>query len=694
MVSTHALTKVTTLSDDDVFRVDLDPANAATTETERGVSYGVLVGTARTDAEIAAGVTPVDLKYEPGNVKRFGAVGDGSDDTTAIQDASDAATAGQTLFFPPGYTFGTTNTVTVANGIGVDMQSPIVMTKAAHDAVVLSVGTNAAANVLRGLTMNLWVTLATVGDWSNTADGCILLTNPNSGRIYIKHVSGGHYGVKVLSDGFGSGYCHYHIQETEGHKKHLWLDTINSGWINANQWVWVKSRNNSATNLGTKRWHFYAESSDDSYPLNNTNQFIGPTIESVANTSTEVVPFFVSGYLGLHFEGIRLERTAEIDPTTDYLAEVDSNVQDLRLGLLWLGDANTSQRINYTNMSTTVGPARAVFVQTPNELGKEKRYKNIFDSGSLKDKWSDYDGAGSIAIQGMSVGTSGSTDVGLVSQIGIEHDVDNDFINFPNSRSVGVRVIFGPDTEQWAKQLTIYRDYGQEAGADRAGRNAYRCYKSDGTQIVSTDTKPVSDTAAAWTTAFGGAYWDGGDTSISGKVVTFHDDVAYVDILWTGGSNHAYLKRVWIDAHPDASCIVDTPGILGKYDRARGQLATAIPAEGTHEIGTTVYDDAPAASGTEGWICTKEGTFSAATDPDGDTDGSTAVITGITDTSDFLVNEYVTVSAGFASASEPYKILALTSTTMTLELNSNSSQTNVTIATVDPVFKTFGVIAA
>ena len=42
----------------------------------------------QTAAEQAAGVTPVDYSYEPGDVRRYGAVGDGvTDCTTSIQSA-------------------------------------------------------------------------------------------------------------------------------------------------------------------------------------------------------------------------------------------------------------------------------------------------------------------------------------------------------------------------------------------------------------------------------------------------------------------------------------------------------------------------------------------------------------------------------------------------------------------------------
>jgi hypothetical protein len=115
-----------------------------------------------------------------------------------------------------------------------------------------------------------------------------------------------------------------------------------------------------------------------------------------------------------------------------------------------------------------------------------------------------------------------------------------------------------------------------------------------------------------------------------------------------------------------------------------------IPTSGTWKIGEIVYNSIPVSGNPVGWVCLTSGTFSTATDNTGDTDGSTAVITGMTDTSDFSIGHYVTVSAGFLSASTPYKIIAKTSTTITLDTNSNSSQSNVTVATPSPTFVAFG----
>jgi hypothetical protein len=113
----------------------------------------------------------------------------------------------------------------------------------------------------------------------------------------------------------------------------------------------------------------------------------------------------------------------------------------------------------------------------------------------------------------------------------------------------------------------------------------------------------------------------------------------------------------------------------------------ALPTIGTFLAGDVVINDiAGGNSEISRWICKTSGTFSSATDPTGDTDGSTAVITGMDDTSDFYVGEYVTVSAGLPSATTPYRILEKTDTTITLDTDSDSAQVNVTVATPAPVF--------
>jgi hypothetical protein len=115
------------------------------------------------------------------------------------------------------------------------------------------------------------------------------------------------------------------------------------------------------------------------------------------------------------------------------------------------------------------------------------------------------------------------------------------------------------------------------------------------------------------------------------------------------------------------------------------------PAAGTWSRGDIIEHSAPSTATTPGWVCTISGTFSAASTT-GNTDGSTAVINSVADTSALFVGEYVTVSAGFASTG-PYRILAKTSSTLTVDTASNSVQTGITISTTDPTFKALAVLA-
>jgi hypothetical protein len=78
----------------------------------------------RTDAEIAAGITPVDLHYPPGDIRRYGAQGGGADDRAAIQAAIDGSVGANEVYIPPGeWIVGAAlqwRTGTIIRGAGID----------------------------------------------------------------------------------------------------------------------------------------------------------------------------------------------------------------------------------------------------------------------------------------------------------------------------------------------------------------------------------------------------------------------------------------------------------------------------------------------------------------------------------------------------------------------------------------------
>lgn len=75
----------------------------------------------QTAAEIAAGVTPTDYAYEPGDVRRNGAVGDGvTDDTNALKNTI-ASSSGKTIHFGQGLTYLVQDTLTLEENTEVNL---------------------------------------------------------------------------------------------------------------------------------------------------------------------------------------------------------------------------------------------------------------------------------------------------------------------------------------------------------------------------------------------------------------------------------------------------------------------------------------------------------------------------------------------------------------------------------------------
>ncbi len=116
-----------------------------------------------------------------------------------------------------------------------------------------------------------------------------------------------------------------------------------------------------------------------------------------------------------------------------------------------------------------------------------------------------------------------------------------------------------------------------------------------------------------------------------------------------------------------------------------GLTSNVIPTTGTWANGTWILNSSPIGN-VSGWVCSRSGTFSSATDSTGDTNGSTGRIGGVGDTTDFFQGQYVHVSAGFPSSWYPYQIVYVDQNSITINENSNAVVSNITIYTPDPEF--------
>jgi hypothetical protein len=94
--------------DGEDYKITLKDSTGANVWSVDDVRVPIILPYLQTAAEVAAGVTPTNVEYEPYDIRRYGAVADGdgvgggTDNTTAIQNALTAAPSGEIVNLPPG----------------------------------------------------------------------------------------------------------------------------------------------------------------------------------------------------------------------------------------------------------------------------------------------------------------------------------------------------------------------------------------------------------------------------------------------------------------------------------------------------------------------------------------------------------------------------------------------------------------
>jgi hypothetical protein len=119
-----------------------------------------------------------------------------------------------------------------------------------------------------------------------------------------------------------------------------------------------------------------------------------------------------------------------------------------------------------------------------------------------------------------------------------------------------------------------------------------------------------------------------------------------------------------------------------------------LPTGGTFQQGDRIRKYTVVANTSAAWYCTSPGTYGASS-ATGTTNGSTAVISGISAIQNFMVGQYITATFGFPSSTAAMLITSINSNSSTMTLNTNSnSVSTATFAQVNPVWKSEAAIAA
>jgi hypothetical protein len=215
------------------------------------------------------------------------------------------------------------------------------------------------------------------------------------------------------------------------------------------------------------------------------------------------------------------------------------------------------------------------------------------DSGPVYKRANYYNGTDQVSIDGLqfhgsgsgtpviasSAATLSSTAVTLVSSIGV-----STFVKLEGAQKFQVKAM-----------------------GTGAFRVSVAAFDSSGTRLTSgTHITGTAAVAFGYQTSFGGAYRVGADIPLNEFVQFSIQDpaVASIEIIVAGGNSTALdLQSFEILADRPVTTYLDVPEL-----RSRDKLGTTPPSAGTWVQGDLVWDAAPAAGGTIGWVCVTGGT--------------------------------------------------------------------------------------
>jgi len=519
----------------------------------------------------AVPTTVEDKLRETVSVKDFGAVGDGvTDDTAAIQAAFTAcATSGQGLYFPAG-TYNASSALTMGSH-DLDMEGALVY--AGTSAITFL--TVVASNRKIGLRVQAQTT-----NWSDDNFIGVQLTGQNN-IIHLRIIGGFAIGTRF---GVTDNFAYNTVFPVFMIQNRIQLDLFSptaGEYVNQNTFIggrcsiFTENALNSFSRIGVRM-------GGGNYYLNN-NVFLNMNFELKSDLVTggaTSIPILAEYAQRNSFIDCRCEDAA----TGAAVVEQNESAQNF-YSFLFID--SPSNFIDYQGFYRSSKFTSGRTLET-----RELAPYLMFDSGPIYERANLYNGTDSVFVDGMHFQNSGSStpsvDVTSVT-------INSDNLSFGGIRAIGVFARIGT-----ARKFFVSSKL--KAGALRVN---VACFDASGNRLTNADPNDpyvVGSTTFgfAFNSNFGGVYRSSPAGSLYFAIT--NDDVATIQILISGESGLELQDiRIWANGDIDVYS-----GVLNLNNRRK--LGTAVPTAGTWVQGDMVFDSAPTAGGTLGWICVAGGT--------------------------------------------------------------------------------------
>jgi hypothetical protein len=517
-----------------------------------------------------------DKLRESVSVKDFGAVGDGvTDDGAAIQAALDyCSTSGQTLYFPAA-AYNSSQAHTATGSFSLLMDGAMVYTGSSA-ITFLTLDNN------RNGTHRIKLTAATV-NWSNDDFIGLYATNvvQSTFDLYISNFA---RGARLGGD---NNFAYNIVYPSAMRQNRIGLDLNNKGsvgFVNQNTFIGGRFGIFTASALDSFSRVGVRITSETNNYYNNNNVFINQNFElrSFAVTGgATAIPILMEYGQRNSFIDCRNENGATGGAVVE---EYDSALN--RYSFLF-SDASSSF-IDYrgTYRSSLLTTARSI------ETKFALPYLMV-DSGPIYERANLYNGSTNTSVDGTHWQTSTAATPSIAATSVV---INTDNLSFASSRAIGVFARIGS-----ARKFFVSTKV-------KSGQMRFiiACFDSAGNRLTNTSPNHpyvVGSLAQGvnYVSDFGGAYRSGSDRAAQYFAIT-NNDVHTIQILISGGSSGVELQEFKIWADEDIDVFSGVPNL-----NSRRKLGTAEPTAGTWVQGDMVWNSAPTAGGTLGWICVAGG---------------------------------------------------------------------------------------